>query len=229
LLAERDPKTNKKFSVEEIIGDMQDLLLAGHETTSNTVAFVLFLLSKFPSIQTQVQEESDKFSDSPSYDDASKMRLIDSVIKETLRLYPAAPLVARTAICDTEVDGIPTKKNSCIQFSIWSLGRDPALFREPEKFDPDRWNNYSDEKENDRGNNLSAWIPFGLGLRSCVGQRMAMMETKLVLCKLMQKYTARLDPSQAPELGLSLTIVLSPTDGVKLKMYSRQDQLIPDE
>jgi len=110
LLAERDPKTNKKFSVEEIIGDMQDLLLAGHETTSNTVAFVLFLLSKFPLIQTQVQEESDKFSDSPSYDDASKMRLIDSVIKETLRLYPAAPLVARTAICDTEVDGIPTKK-----------------------------------------------------------------------------------------------------------------------
>jgi len=219
LLSENDPRTGEKFPTEDIGIDINDLLAAGHETTSNTITFVLYLLAKNPDVQERLRQESDSFSDSPSYEDAAKMLVANLVIKETLRMFPIVPEIMRRTTKDATIKfpngkelHIPEADN--IIFSMHSLGRDERNFSNPESFDINRWTN------EDEDNLPSAWIPFGLGIRSCVGQRMAMMEAKIILSMIMQKYTIRLHPEQEEPLEIVTALTLRAPD-LKLQFLSR--------
>jgi len=203
ILLEEDELGGRKFSENDVNIDIKDLLAAGHETTSNSLCFSLYLLAKNPDIQKRVQEETDTFPSEPSYDDTSKMKLVNAVIKEALRIYPVIPQLGRFTNADTKLKFSDQRevflpKNSKVFFSIHSLGRYPRNFPNPDKFDIDRWT------EHEEGGS-SAWIPFGTGARSCVGQRMALVESKIILCMILQNYTIGLT-NQAPlEIVTALT------------------------
>jgi len=208
LLSENDPRTGKGFSDEDIFYDIQDLLAAGHDTTSNTVTFALYLLAQNPNVQLRLQEESDRFPEQPSYEDTGRMEVAHAVIKETLRIYAVVPLLFRRASKPTKIklsDGreilLPVQAN--LIFSMHCLGRDEKLFENPEKFDIDRWLSKEEEVS-------PAWIPFGIGARNCVGARMAIMESKVMLCKIMQKYSVRPDPNQNGPLETETVLTLRP-------------------
>jgi len=209
LVTETDPKTGREFTDMEIVLDIHDLLSAGHETTSNTLGFAFYFLANNPDIQTKLQEEAAKFSERPSYTDSSKMEVANAVVKETLRMFAVVPFLIRKCSNDTVVKfpngkEIPVSTGSGVMISMHCVGRDERYFEDPDKFNIDRWLNKDEESTN------PAWIPFGLGARSCVGSRMAMLEAKLILCMVMQKYTVRPSPKMNGPLQTETVLTARP-------------------
>jgi len=208
---------NSTFTNEEIGQDINDMLAAGYETTAVTMSFALYLIAEHPDVQSRLQEESDKFSRLPTYDDCPNMKLFNCLIKETLRVFPTVPINARTSLSDTEIifndkREIPFPKDSMLMFSVFSLGLDGTHYPNPEKFDISRWEN---------SENTGAWIPFGLGSRVCLGNKMAMTEMAIVLCMIMQRYSIRKSPNTVFELESTTT--LHPKE-LKLVFFPREKQ-----
>jgi len=198
-----DMLLNSSFTNDEIGQDINDLLAAGHETTAVSMAFSLYFLAEHPDVQSRLQEESDTFPSLPTYEDCANMKLFNGLIKETLRIFPTAPINARTSLSDTEVKfkdnrEIPLPKDSMLMYSVFSLGLDATHYSNPEKFNIDRWENGTE--------NVGAWLPFGLGSRVCLGNKMAMTEMAIMLCMIMQRYSIRMLPNTVLEVESSLTL-----------------------
>jgi cytochrome P450 len=208
------------FTDEEITLDVQDLLAAGHETTSNTIAFALYLLAKNPRAQDLLFEETQKHPNT-TYEDASKLKMAEAVVKEALRMFPVIPYVLRQSTEATEIKlpqgVVPFPKDARVMFSIYSLGADPRYWKNPSTFDVARWETVT-QIESDQS---SAYIPFGTGYRSCVGARMAMLEGKMILSQLIHRYHVRMAPGEST-LQTESVISLRPKN-VQLLFYRRSD------
>merc|ERR1711916_249274 len=144
---------------------LQDMMIAGHETTSHTVAWALFFLAQDEGLQARIYAEvtsSDWGVDGhPEFNSLSSFDLLHSTIKETLRCRPTVPSLPRRTLEDTVINGIEVPANTTV-------------------FNPDRW------LENP---SLKTPLPFGAGPRSCVGERMALVEAKLILAMFIRAYT----------------------------------------
>lgn len=112
-----------------------------------------------------------------------KMKYMDMVIDETLRLYPPATRLDRVANNDYEYEGIKIKKGQIITVPIYALHHDPDYYPNPEKFDPERFND-----ENRKTRDSMAFMGFGAGPRNCVGMRFALTEIKLLLSIILSNY-----------------------------------------
>jgi len=209
------------FTDEEIALDVQDLLAAGHETTSNSLAFSLYLLAQNPQVQEKLQKESDQISSDMNYDEANKLKVAEAVVKETLRIFPVIPFILRTSTEDTQIkiagSTVTMPKGSNLIFSMYSLGADPTYWNNPTAFDITRWEK-RDEKSEEKTES-GAWLPFGLGWRNCVGARMAMLEAKMILSLIFKKYSVRID-SGCKTLELESLISLRPKNA-RLLFYKR--------
>ncbi|TKR67170.1 hypothetical protein L596_023363 [Steinernema carpocapsae] len=140
-------KVEKKLTMGEVVSQCLVFLLAGFDTTANSLAYVTFCLAKNPSIQRRLQEEIEKIcSDGEiTYDQLQKLSFMDKVVKETLRLYPLTSFASsRLCMKSTTLGNIKVRKGDYVQADVFSVHYDDKLWPNPEKFDPDRWN--SDEK-----------------------------------------------------------------------------------
>ncbi|MCA9780415.1 MAG: cytochrome P450, partial [Candidatus Eremiobacteraeota bacterium] len=126
---------------QQKVDQVLTLLLAGHETTANTLTFCLHLLAKNPDVQEQWQRELDEVLDGqpPTVEDYGRLPFTRRVIEETLRLYPPAWVVGRRNLLPVEWDGFEIKQGSVILAPQWVLHRDSRFFSDPNRFDPDRW------------------------------------------------------------------------------------------
>jgi len=222
LVSEMDPRTNANFTDMEIIMDISDLLIAGHETTSNSLCFALYYLAWNPNIQQALQEECDTFSTHPSYDDASKMKLCQAVIKESLRIRPVVEGLARQTDTPHEFAGFLFPAQSCFYFSTLNTGNDSRFFKDAEKFDPYRWIHDSEDLQNHSKEN-DAFLAFGTGARACIGNRMAMMEAKIIMCMLMQNFSVR-RLTDVP-MQVETAVTARPKGGLKLQFIPRTKQM----
>ncbi|KAI9203389.1 cytochrome P450 [Polychytrium aggregatum] len=198
-----DTSGEAKFTEEEIMDEIVGFFLAGHDTTANLITFVLIELLKHPHVCQKARQEVDDLlghDGVPTHDQLSQFKYIDMVVKETLRMYPPAPLMSRRAIRDTQILGYPVKRGTDVDLVISHLHRNPKYWTDPEEYIPERW--------------LSppypgSFIPFGDGPMNCIGQKMANIETKIFVIRILQRYTFKiLDPSQ-------LRVVFSITQGYK--------------
>jgi thromboxane-A synthase len=165
-------------------------VIAGYETTSTALAYVTYVLATHPNEQHKLQEHIDLHFDSetehsmPSYDTVVKMDYLDMFIRETLRMYPIAPVaINRQNMEDFHIKNIGViPAGTAIAVDIYQLHFDPELWGpvDPHTFHPER---FATKRH------PMAWIPFGAGPRNCVGMRFALTELKMVLVRLMKTYT----------------------------------------
>ncbi|XP_026175865.1 cytochrome P450 27C1 [Mastacembelus armatus] len=177
----------KEMSIEEIYANVTEMLLAGVDTTSFTLTWATYLLARHPHIQQQIFTEVTNTLGPgviASADDISHLPLIRALVKETLRLFPVLPGNGRVTQDDLLVGGYLIPKGTQLALCHYSTSMDEENFTDASAFRPDRWlrKDYSDHVDN------FGSIPFGYGIRSCIGRRIAELEMHLSLTRLIQRF-----------------------------------------
>ena len=185
LLADTcDLDTGAPLDDEAIVDELLTFLIAGHDTTATALTAAAWLLGRHPDIQDDVAEEAATCGDGPlGVDDFADLPLTRRVLKEAMRLYPSAAAVVRGAVTDTTIDGHRVPAGATALVGIWAIHRDPQLWPGPTRFDPDRF-----LPEREQARDRWAWLPFGGGPRSCIGERFAMLEATIGLATLIRRF-----------------------------------------
>ncbi len=215
LMQARD-EDGSRMTDEQLRDEVMTFLLAGHETTALALSWALYLLSQNAGAEEKFHEEVDRVLAGrlPGASDLPSLTFVESVTRETMRLYPPAWSVARTAIADFELEGyrIPARAN--IVMSQWIMHRDPRFFSDPEQFDPDRWSTSACE-------NLPrfAYFPFGGGPRQCIGASFATTEAVLILATIALRYQL-VSVEKTPVLPVP-SLTLRPKDPIRMRIEAR--------
>jgi len=204
LLRVKDPETGQGLSDVEIREQALVLLLAGYDTTSTALTFTLHLLGQHPQIQERARVEvRDVLGDrDPTAEDVASLTYLRQVLDEGMRLYPSAYITSRLAVADTTVAGFDVPAGSVAAASFYALHRNPHVWDDPDRFDPARF-----EPAHVKERDPYAYLPFGGGSRSCIGNHFALLEATLALAVLLQdwRFTARVQ-----DVPLTLGITLRP-------------------
>jgi cytochrome P450 len=208
LLEARD-EAGQGLSEEDLLGHASSIFAAGHETSSNALCWTLFLLSQHPKVAGALYDElkAELRGDAPRVDQLSRLPLLDRVVKESLRLFPPAPFNHRIAAGDFELGGYVVPRHTEILVSIYHTQRDPAVYPEPSRFRPERWEGL------DPG--PYAYSPFSAGPRMCIGAAFAIMEIKIVLAMLLQRYRFELASRKVDRF---ISITMTPKGGLQMKL-----------
>ena len=217
MLDAADPVTGERLDDANIRYQVITFLIAGHETTSGLLTFALHLLSRHPQVLARARDEVDSVlpqGRAPVYEDLARLDVIDRVLKEALRLWPTAPMFAVAPFEDTVIGGrYRIERDRRVTVLLPALHRDPAVWRDPETFDIDRF-----LPEREAAIPVHAYKPFGNGQRSCIGRQFAIMEAKLALALILQQVTLQAEPDY--RLSVRETLTLKP-QGFRLRAVSR--------
>ena len=220
MLKAEDPVTGEKLSDENVRFQLVNFLIAGHETTSGMLGFTLFLLMKNPEVLQKARQVVDDVLGGrfPEYEDLPKLGYLDQIFRESLRLFPTAPGLAVTPFEPTTIggeNGYEVNPGDTLFVLIGLLHRDPEIWEDPERFDPERFN-----FENAKKIPVSAWKPFGNGQRSCIGRAFSLQESTIVLALLLQHLDFEFvdGDSESNELKIRETLTIKPED---FKVYVR--------
>lgn len=209
----------KKLSHEDIREEVDTFMFEGHDTTAAAINWTLYLLGTNPEVQKTLDNELDEVfgkSDRPAtLEDLKKLKYLECVIKESLRIFPSVPLIARYLNQNCEIGGYSLVKGSQALIVPYALHRDPKYFPDPEEFKPERF-----FPENVKGRHPYAYVPFSAGPRNCIGQRFAMMEEKTILSCILRHFWVESNQKRE-ELGLSGELILRPTKGIWIKLKRR--------
>ena len=209
-----DPSTGKQLTETDLRDESMSLLLAGHETTANTLAWILDHLGREKEWQDRARTEARDTLASLEPGKAlgsSPMPIIDAIVSEALRLAPPAWLMMRRALVDHEVGGYRISKRSFVAIPIHAIHRSSAYWEEPERFNPAR---FLEKAEGD----LEAFLPFGIGPRRCPGEFFARAETRILLAKVLTDFELE---SVAPSPKPQPLATLRPAEHVRLRAVSR--------
>ncbi|KAJ7620489.1 fatty acid hydroxylase [Mycena polygramma] len=207
MLNSRDPKTGQSMSEQSIAENVLTFLIAGHETSSGMMTFMVYYLLKNPETMRTLRAQIDEVlgERKVQYEDFAKLTYLVAVMRETLRLAAPAPMRTATPIEDTTIGGgkYTVKKGTPIVIQAWEMQRDPAVWGDDaEEFRPERM---MDGKFEALPPN--AWQPFGFGSRACIGRAFAWQEVLLVMASVIQKFDlALVDPSYTLKLKQTLTV-----------------------
>ncbi|XP_060892641.1 thromboxane-A synthase [Labrus mixtus] len=210
----------KMITEDEIVGQAFVFLLAGYETSSNTLAFTCYLLALHPECQSRVQEEVDDFftrHESPDYSNVQELKYLDMVISEALRLYPPGFRFARDIDNDCVLNGQLLPKGATLEIPAGFLHYDPEHWPEPEKFIPER---FTPEAKASR--HPFVYLPFGAGPRNCVGMRLAQLEIKMALVRLFRRFNIVACSETKVPLELKSSSTLGPKNGIFVKIRRRE-------
>lgn len=174
---------------EQLIDEILILFIAGHETTSNALTFTVLLLAMHPDIQNKVYDEvsKSKSDEKNLFQDVNSLMYTKQCIEEAMRLYPPAYFSDRVAIEDDNYNGFELPKGSQVLISLYEIHRHTDFWKNPNKFDPDRF--HPDHKKE-----YSDWyFPFGAGPRMCIGNNFAVYEMILTISEIVKKYKITTD------------------------------------
>lgn len=214
LLATQDEQGGT-MTDKQIRDEAMTLFLAGHETTANALSWALYLLARSPEARARVEAEVDRLGRVPSYGDLEQLPYTLAVLKETMRLYPPAYLLARRAVEDVVIGRHRIKKNAIVLVNVLGIHRRPDLFPEPERFEPERFLDDA-EKQLPR----CGYMPFGAGPRICIGNHFALMEGHVVLASLLKRL--RFDLVSNATVDVEPLVTLRPRGGVKMRVTVRE-------
>lgn len=196
-------------------------LAAGFETTATTLAFIIYLLAKYPEEQDRILNElCEAFPEKEqelTYDGVQQLKRLDMVICESLRIYPPVILfISRACQEDTTIMGQFFPAGANIIVPTWHIHHDPEHWPQPFKFDPDRF------ADGLNASHSAAYLPFGLGPRVCIGKRFALLEIKMALCKMIRRYRIRqCEQTQDPLKLVVPSVIINPQKGISVKFEHR--------
>jgi cytochrome P450 len=200
---------------EAIRDQLLTLLIAGHDTTTASLAWTLYLLGRHPQALSRAQAEVDSVlaGEPPSVEHLNELVYLEQVFLEALRLYPPIHIGNRLAATDLELMGYQIPSGTRVMYSIYLAHRSEKLWEEPLRFHPERF------AKQQRGTRPPlSYVPFGAGPRSCIGAVFAQVEAKVILARLLQVFDLQLVPGEVhPHMGAAL----EPRPGVVMRVRRR--------
>nr|AFP66953.1 cytochrome P450 [Perinereis nuntia] len=182
---EKDTK-EKGLKNVEILANGMLFFLAGYDTTATMMSLLLYQLAIEQEVQEKLYNEiQDVIGDKEKvdYNDIMKLQYLDMCINETLRMYPAAPIIDRICSRDVTINGIEFKKGDVVVIPVLGIHFDEKRWPNPEVFNPER---FAPEEKKNHG--PFDWMPFGYGPRNCVGMRLALLEAKVATVHVLRKH-----------------------------------------
>jgi cytochrome P450 len=218
LLAARDAEdVADRLSDSEVADQAMLFLLAGHDTTSVTLACTLVQLALAPEWQAILQEEIDTAlaGQPPAATDVDQLPWTGRAVREMMRLYPPAHGMARSTLGDEVLDGYRIPAGSWVEVSAWGVHRSPAVWPDPDRFDPRRFDVPPGQFP---GGHRYAWFPFGSGPRACIGMQIATLEVQILLATILQSFTVSTPLTALP---VHAAITLLPTGALPIQLHHR--------
>ncbi|XP_012529710.1 cytochrome P450 9e2 isoform X2 [Monomorium pharaonis] len=231
MMESRYKDGNAELSIDDIVAQAFIFFFGGFESTATLMCFAAHEIAMNPDIQIRLQNEIDRVLEDTngqaSYEAVNGMEYLDAVINEALRMYPASTVILdRICLNDFELPpALPglkpfvIKKGHGIWIPIYALQHDPKYFKDPEKFDPERF--LGEQKK--KSLNSGVYFPFGVGPRMCIGNRFALLETKVLLFHLLAR--CDLKPCEKTPIPIKFTkdFLLKPEGGFWLNVASRRN------
>ena len=195
----RDPETHEAFTDAQLGDQVATMILAGHETTATALFWSLYVLALDPATQDELAAEV-AIATADGTLDIERLKFTRAVVDETMRLYPPAFLIARTAGAPDTIAGMPVRKNDIVLIAPWLLHRHEKLWRDPAAFLPQRFMPPSPPPDR------FAYLPFGVGARVCIGAHFALVEATLALAKIVGAFRiVLLDKAPVMPVGVVTT------------------------
>ncbi|XP_053549485.1 cytochrome P450 4B1 [Bombina bombina] len=196
LLCAKD-ENGEGLSDEDLRAEVDTFMFEGHDTTASGISWILYSMAKYPEHQQKCREEIQEVMgerNSVEWEDLGKLPYTTMCIKESLRLYPPVPGVARQLSKPiTFCDGRSLPKDAVVLLSIYAMNRSSSIWEDPEVFDPQRFT-----PENTSKRHTHAFIPFSAGARNCIGQNFAMNEMKVAVALTLKRFELHPDPNNEP-------------------------------
>ena len=199
-----------RMSENEIVGETVAVFRGGSKTSASSLTWTLFLLTQHPDIYSHLVDElaGRLRGAAPTLEQLNQLPLLESVIKESMRLIPPVAWGVRYSVDDFELGGYLHKKGSSVIYSSYVTHHMPDIYRDPQSFDPFRWETIKPS--------AYEYFPFNAGPRRCLGAEFAMMEMKITLAILLQKYHFTLLPNQRIDrVGMTGSL---PKYGIKMRI-----------
>lgn len=210
----------KPLSDDDIREEVDTFTFAGHDTSASALTFILYNIAKYPDIQKRMYDEIVEVV-GPDHTELTlhtlnELRYLDLVIKESLRMFPPVPMIARHATERAEIEGTVIPVGTIVGVDIFEMHRDSDYFEDAETFNPDR---FDVVRETGKSNPFT-YIPFSAGNRNCIGQKFAQYEIKTAVTKILQSFTLAL-PTPDFEPALKAEIVLKPAGPLPIRFIQR--------
>ncbi|XP_053697820.1 cytochrome P450 4d2-like [Sabethes cyaneus] len=212
---------NHPLSNSDIREEVDTFMFAGHDTTTSCISFSAYHIAQNPKVQEKLYDEmvhvlgKDFKSTELTFGTLQELKYLEMTIKEVLRIHPSVPIIGRKSASDMVIDGQTIPSGVDIAVLIYAMHNNPEVFPEPDKFDPERFN-----EENSSKRHPYAYIPFSAGSRNCIGQKYAMLEIKTTLVKLLGSYRLlACDPQNKVRIMTDMT--LRPVNGIFVKIEPR--------
>lgn len=196
-------------SDEHRLSEIITFILAGHETSTNTLSFLFYELGKNPLIQKKLQKELDELNTNEllTLNQVSKLEYLNDCIRESMRLWPTAHGVARTTVQDIHYEGFTIPAGKLVQCNFYAMCRQPWIYKAnefiPERWSPDFYVKHQNEVNPQQLNDLKEmFMPFALGHRNCIGQNMAMVQLRLLSANFLKHYEFELVEEVTFEIAL---------------------------
>lgn len=191
LMKAKDPETGETMSDAQLADEVLTILMAGHETTSNALTWTFYRLSQHPEVARKLRQELRSVLGDRriTLADLRNLPYLDAVLKESMRIHPPVWIMDRWAEADDTLGGFHVAKGTTVLTSPYVTHRHPALWQNPEAFDPERW--FTPEV---KALPKLAYFPFSAGQRKCVGDTLALLEAPIILATLLQKASLELEP-----------------------------------
>ncbi|XP_025263686.1 cytochrome P450 4C1 isoform X2 [Camponotus floridanus] len=210
LLLDQNEKDEIPLTDDELRAQVDTFMFEGHDTTAVAITWTLFLLGNNLEHQKKVHEElKEVFKDSEipaNIKELSQLKYLDRVIKEALRIFPSVPIITRKLSVDIKIGDYTFPKGVTVALGIGLVHRNPEVWPDPLKFDPDRF-----LPENSKHRHPYAYIPFSAGPRNCIGQKFALLEEKTMLTAILRKWRVE---SVKKLVEYEATLILRPTEDI---------------
>jgi cytochrome P450 len=213
MLDARDEKGDP-LREDEVHDELLTLLVAGHETTATALAWALRWLLPDRALIGRLNDEIASAGGDPMR--LAKLPLLDGTVKEALRLQPVIPMVGRVLQEPVRIGGIDLPAGGVVAASIYLVHRRPSLYQEPERFRPERFLDFKPA--------AWEWLPFGGGLRRCVGAAFAMYEMKMVLAAILPRVEMRLATDRVRNVRRAITI--TPEGGLPVVLTAKRARAV---
>ena len=201
LMQVRDPQTGASMDANQLIDEILTLIVAGHETTASTLNWTWYLISQHPDVERRLSEELNRLPTFSEFDDLPRFLYTRQIIDEAMRLYPPGWLLSRRALQDDQVGQYFVPAGTEIYVAIYFLQRNPNLWEQPDRFNPDRF-----RADNAKRRHRLAMIPFSSGPRNCIGALLARVEMQIHLMTIAKYLRLRYVQSRPIELDAGVNL-----------------------
>lgn len=216
LMQVQDEETQTGLTEEELLGHVGGIFVAGHETSANALTWTLLLLSQHPQIAADVLDELEGLlqGGAPTLETLQQLPLLERVIKESMRILSPVSWNGRVTAQPTELGGYSLPEGTEVFVSISQTHHMGDLYPDPESFNPSRWETITPT--------AYEYNPFSAGPRICIGAGFAMMEIKIVLAMLLQRYRLEFVPENP--IDRAGVIIMRPKHGMSMKVHPQDHQ-----